>query len=106
MITDIVSNEDLERFRLSLLEDIKKIFFQKQAPAAKKWLKSHEVRRILAISPGTLQNLRINGSLPFTKIGGIIFYDQKDIDIMLEDRKQNFSFEERLKQINAKKVLA
>jgi hypothetical protein len=56
----------------------------------KKWLKSSEVRKMLGISPGTLQNLRVNGSLPFTKIGGIIFYSQEDIERLLKDNSTSY----------------
>jgi len=48
------------------------------------WLKSAEVRRLLGISPGTLQNLRVNGSLPFRKIGGTIYYKLSDIHRLME----------------------
>jgi hypothetical protein len=54
---------------------------------AQKWLKSNQVRKMLLVSPGTLQNLRINGTLPYTKIGGVIFYDYEDIKKMLEKHK-------------------
>jgi hypothetical protein len=47
------------------------------------WLKSSEVRKLLKISPGTLQNLRINGTLNYKRIGGIIFYKYDDIQKML-----------------------
>lgn len=64
----------------------------------RKWLKSHEVRKLLTISPGTLQNLRVNGSLSYTKIGGVIYYDYDDIRKMLEanklvDERHPFSLE-------------
>lgn len=49
------------------------------------WLKSSEVRKLLRISPGTLQNLRINGTLNFKRIGGIIYYKFEDIQNMLEE---------------------
>jgi predicted DNA-binding transcriptional regulator AlpA len=55
----------------------------------RKWLKKHEVRKILGISPGTIHTLRVNGTLPFTKIGNIIYYDEEDIKKMLESRKAN-----------------
>ncbi len=89
MTANIVTIEDLESFRHSLLADLQKIISQKQGPPANKWLKSHQVRRLLTLSPGTLQNLRINGTLPFAKIGGVIFYDYEDIQRMIDDRKQN-----------------
>ena len=49
----------------------------------KKWLKSYEVKKILNISTGTLQNLRSNGTLPHTKIGGLIYYDAELINKVL-----------------------
>ncbi|WP_405565708.1 helix-turn-helix domain-containing protein [Polaribacter sp. Asnod6-C07] len=55
----------------------------------KKWLKSSEVKALLRISPGTLQNLRINGTLTYTKIGGIIFYSYEEILKVMEQNKVN-----------------
>ena len=89
MTVNIVTIEDLENFRQSLLADLRQILSQKQGPPANKWLKSHQVRRLLTLSPGTLQNLRVNGTLPFAKIGGVIFYDYEDIQRMIDERKQN-----------------
>ena len=53
----------------------------------KKWLKSNEVRELLNISPGTLQNLRINGTLTYTRVGGILFYESAHIDKLLNENK-------------------
>lgn len=50
-------------------------------------MKSHEVRRLLKISPGTLQTLKNSGTIPLTKIGGINFYDYDDIQRLLEKGK-------------------
>ncbi|RFC54032.1 helix-turn-helix domain-containing protein [Brumimicrobium aurantiacum] len=52
-------------------------------------LKSHQVQRMLGISPGTLQNMRVNGTLPFSKVGGVIFYDKQDILDLIEENKHN-----------------
>jgi hypothetical protein len=41
----------------------------------------------LGLSIGKLQTLRINGTLAYTKIGGIIYYDHEDIVKMMESRK-------------------
>jgi hypothetical protein len=38
---------------------------------------------VLNISAGTLQTLRNNGKLPYTKIGGLIYYDATEIDGIL-----------------------
>ena len=44
---------------------------------------------MLGISPGTLQNLRTNGTLPFTKIGSLIYYPYEDVIKVLEMNLQN-----------------
>lgn len=82
MAVQIITQEDLNEFRTLLLNDLKEILHSKQAQQ-KQWLKSSEVRKLLNISPGTLQNLRINGTLNYTRIGGIIFYKYEDIEKIL-----------------------
>jgi len=86
MAANIITIEDLTQFRHQLLEDIKTIFHTKPAKQ-KQWLKSSEVRKLLKISPGTLQNLRINGTLSYTKIGSIIYYNYDDIETLLDKNK-------------------
>jgi len=87
MAIEVVTKEDLLEFRNQLLTEIKGII--NNAPQKKqKWLKSHEVRELLTISPGTLQNLRINGTLTYTKIGGTIYYDNDDIEKLLHRNKK------------------
>ena len=87
MAANIITLEDLQSFKQELLTELQKILTQRQTLPARKWLKSHEVRRLLTLSSGTLQNLRVNGTLPFTKIGGVIFYDYDDIQKMIEENK-------------------
>lgn len=86
---NIVTPDDLETFKQSLLESITTILAERQTTPARKWLKSHEVRRLLTVSPNTLQSLREKGLLPYTKIGGVIYYDYDDIRRMLEGNKIN-----------------
>lgn len=89
MAATIITLEDLQNFKQELLTEIQKLLSQKQTGPTRKWLKSNEVRKLLLVSPGTLQNLRVNGTLPFTKIGGIIFYDYDDIRKILEENKRS-----------------
>ena len=86
MAVQIITQEDLTEFRLTLLQDLKELLAKNSQPE-KKWLKSKEVRTLLNISPGTLQTLRINGTLTYTKVGGIIYYDQLDIEKLLSKNK-------------------
>ena len=84
----LITMEDLNEFRILLLNDLLAIIKSKPLQQ-KQWLKSNEVRKLLNISPGTLQNLRINGTLTYTKIGGIMYYDQTDIEKLLNGNKVN-----------------
>lgn len=83
MQVELITKEDLKRFRDELLTEIRQLVVQRQ-PEQKQWLKSSEVRKLLGISPGTLQNLRINGALRYTKIGGMMYYRMEDIERLLE----------------------
>tara|TARA_Y100000588_G_C14087512_1_gene852951 strand:- start:114 stop:395 length:282 start_codon:yes stop_codon:yes gene_type:complete len=87
MATEVITTDDLREFKIELLEDLKTLLKEQSGQPTKKWLKSYEVRKLLDISPGTLQNLRVNGTLPFTKIGGVIYYDYADIQSMLQSNK-------------------
>lgn len=90
MAVEIVTKDDLHNLKSELVQEIKSLL-ESQAPAGnKRYLKSPEVRKMLKISPGTLQNLRINGTLPYTKVGGVIYYDYEDIlQVMKENRVDN-----------------
>jgi hypothetical protein len=85
MPTEIVTTDDLREFKIELVKEFKQLLAVHYGQPSKKWLKSFEVRKLLGISLGTLQNLRINGTLPFTKIGGVIFYNSEDINKMMKE---------------------
>tara|TARA_R110002072_G_scaffold47561_2_gene130696 strand:+ start:245 stop:526 length:282 start_codon:yes stop_codon:yes gene_type:complete len=87
MPATIITTDDLRDFKLELLDDIKKLLSKQAEGKLKKYLKSSELMELLQISPGTLQNLRIKGTLPYTKVGGIIFYDTEEIQkVMVKNR--------------------
>lgn len=86
MAVEIITKEDLMRFKRDLLQELKEIFKENTAEQPQ-WIKSPQVRKLLHISPGTLQNLRVNGTLPFTKIGGVIYYSMADIEKVLQSKK-------------------
>ena len=89
MAVSVVTTDDLEVLRFNLKNDFVELLKLFKSPKQVEWLKSSEVRKALKISPGTLQNLRINGTLSFTKIGSIIYYNQDDIDTMLAKNKSH-----------------
>jgi hypothetical protein len=81
--SQLVTIKDLDEFRTKLLMDIKMMLEGHLNKTPKRWLKSFEVRKILVISPGTLQTLRNNGKIPFSKMGGLTYYDAAEIDRIL-----------------------
>ena len=97
MPSEILTTDHLREFKIELFHELKKMLDERHGQPAKKWLKSYEVRKMLGISPGTLQNMRINGTIPFTKMGGILYYDALEIQKILESNKQKdrFSFDSR-----------
>lgn len=86
MAIEVITREDLNEFRTLLLADLSAMLNPK-SQQQKQWLKSNEVRKLLNISPGTLQNLRVNGTITYTKIGGILYYSSADLDKLLESNK-------------------
>lgn len=78
-----VTKEDLQQFGTLLIGTIRKIIEShtspENAPGQPEWLKSRAVRRMLDISPGTLQNLRITGKVRFKKVLGSYYYSRDDL---------------------------
>lgn len=87
MSAQIITTDDLREFKIELLDEIRAIVSEQKTAISKKWLKSNEVRNLLNISPGTLQTLRINGTLPYTKVGGTNYYNFTDIEKLLSKNK-------------------
>ena len=87
--SQLVAIKDLEDFRVKLLTDIKMMLEGHLNKTTKRWLKSNEVKKMLGISSGTLQTLRNNGKIPFTKMGGLTFYDAAQMDKPLSTLKKD-----------------
>ena len=48
------------------------------------WMDNSDVMRALNISQRTLQTLRSNGTLPYSQIGGKLYYKRADIETLLD----------------------
>lgn len=90
MAASIVTTEELEEFRIKLLTEIKELLMSNGRIGIDHWIKSGQVMSKLEISPETLQNFRINGTIPFSKLGGIIYYDEEKINEILESNEIEF----------------
>jgi len=98
MAMEILTLDDLKLFKEELFNELKTLLIPNlnlvnnnaEAEIVQEdpvWLKSIQVQRMLKVSPSTLQTLRKNGRLPFTKLGGMYYYDLNDIKKILENNK-------------------
>lgn len=93
MAVELITKDDLNSFKDDILNEIRQLIKPKSSGLAQKeWLKSYEVRKLLGISPGKLQNMRVNGTIAFTQIGGLMFYKYDDIVKLMEDHKTKNPF--------------
>ena len=83
---DIATKKDIEQLERNLLESFRKIAKESDF-SVKKYLRSAEVCTMLGISLSSLQNLRILGHLPYSKVSGTLVYEYKDVIKMIEDNK-------------------
>lgn len=52
---------------------------------SKEWVDNQDVMQLLHISPRTLQTLRTNGTLPFSRIANKLYYRTEDLQRILKD---------------------
>ena len=83
----VVENEEIEDLRCTLSQ-IKSLLEKKKAATNLSLLRTSEVKEILKLKDSTLATLRSNGTLPFAKIAGTIYYKMEDINSLIE---QNYS---------------
>lgn len=82
-MNDTVTKDDLRQFGLLLINDIRNII--EKAETSEKdtidpeWLKSRVVRKLMDMSPGSLQNLRVTGKVRFKKVLGSYYYNKTDL---------------------------
>ena len=86
---DGVTKEDLRQFGLFLIGTIRMMIpigsENEKETVHPEWLKSRVVRKLLDISAGSLQNLRITGKIRFKKVLGSYYYNRSDIMRLFTD---------------------
>lgn len=86
MGTPIITQADLDQFKDDVINELRSLMAIEKTVKTK-WIKNREVKKMLQMSHSTLQTLRANGTLSYTKIGGIIYYNLEEIEKMMEDNK-------------------
>lgn len=82
-----ITLQDFEAFKRELVQELQSTLQKNQNQEPPKYLRSADVMQLLGVSHGTLQTMRNNGTIPFSKIGGSILYSREDIDNLFEANK-------------------
>jgi hypothetical protein len=88
MVAEIITREDLQHFRLQLLDELKEYVYLVKNNTTNSGIeryKTKDVRKLLDCSNGKLQALRISGKLRCKKIGGTLYYKKEDIQKLLNE---------------------
>lgn len=87
---DIITQQDLQVFREQLISDFDLLLERKSNSASSsqfEWIRSKAIRKIMDISPATLQNLRVSGKIRFKKVMGSYYYNKHDLLNLFNDEK-------------------
>lgn len=86
---DAITKEDLEILRQKIVKQIELILDNKLESAESlggfDWLRSKAIRKMMDISPATLQNFRIKGKIRYKKVMGSYYYNKADLLKLFED---------------------
>jgi len=85
---ELATKQDLNGLEDRLINKLDEIVKQPDFKK-KQWLRSADVCEVLSISSSCLQNYRINGTISYTKVGGILYYEHSDVVQMMEENKVN-----------------
>ena len=64
-------------------EKVERLCREHEDLGEKEWLDSDDVCRLLCVSPRTLQTMRENGTLAYTKISHKVYYRPEDVKAVL-----------------------
>ena len=89
--------EELLKRKLFSLDDLsdKEIENLSERAFLEDWIDGQEVMQKLKISPRTLQTLRSNGTIPYTRIGHKLYYLKQDIERILRNNYVMYNIRKR-----------
>ena len=79
MVIDKVTFERMLSGFENLAEKVERLCREHEDLGEREWLDSGDVCRLLGISPRTLQTMRENGTLAYTKISHKVYYKPEDV---------------------------
>jgi len=91
---DLVTKEDLVAVKSEIIDALQKLLGIHEEKPKKEFLKGSEVKTMFGISENTLVKWRCILGLPYSRIGGQLYYSISDIRKFIDERKistQNFA---------------
>lgn len=86
-----ITRQDLEVLRAQIVQDVELLMNakddQNEIDNKFEWLRSKKIRKLMDISPATLQNFRISGKIRYRKIMGSYYYNKTDLLNLFEDER-------------------
>jgi hypothetical protein len=79
IMSEHVTKDDLRQFSLMIIDEIRKLKPEIKKNDELEWLKSRAARKLLTMSAGSLQNLRVTGQVRFRKVLGSYYYNRADL---------------------------
>lgn len=84
IMSEQVTKDDLRQFSQIIINEIRNER-KKEEQFIPDWLKSRVVKKILSISPASLQSLRATGKVRCRKILGSYYYSKTDLTNLFKD---------------------
>lgn len=78
-MSEYVTKDDLRQYSLMIIDEIRKLKPEIKKDDEVEWLKSRAARKMLTMSAGSLQNLRVTGQVRFKKVLGSYYYNRTDL---------------------------
>jgi hypothetical protein len=86
---ELVTKDDLRQFGLMLTNVMRTLIVQsaevQNIGSESQWVKTKAVRKMLDISAGSVQNLRISQKVRFKKVLGAYYYNKEDLQKLFDD---------------------
>ncbi|MFC2080880.1 helix-turn-helix domain-containing protein [Bacteroidota bacterium] len=84
---ELLTRKDLYDLEAKIMDKLNKL--SEKDDNRKKWYRTADLIKILNLSASSIQSLRTSGTLPFSKVGGTLFYDPNDVKEMITKNKKS-----------------
>ncbi|MCF8294003.1 MAG: helix-turn-helix domain-containing protein [Chitinophagaceae bacterium] len=83
MKVDLITQQDMDTLH-EKVDRLINLLEKQPIPQPSEWIKSFEVKKLLRCSDSTLSNYRKTGLLKFSKVGGVHYYRNDDVQKLIE----------------------